>query len=356
VFRNSIRRFVTILLVLTPAVAGAVGMGRLTVLSTLGQPFRAELDLISVQKNDLSSLSARIAAPDEYKMRNLEYGPSLNAMRLTIQSRPGGGYFVNISTTRPVNDLFVNLLVELNWNNGHILRGYTALIDPPGFTPAQTSVPARVSAAQSRPMSRRPSVAATPLATEKKAAKYVRVKRGDTLSKIARSTKPKDVSVDQMLVGLYRSNPHAFIRNNMNLLKAGVKLRIPERESVAALTRKEARKEVRLQTSNWREYRRKLANVARPASKHAHKEPAKAPGRVEEKASEGKGPKDVLRLSPGMPASRAKGQKKSSRAERVRVLEEELIAREKALKEANERIKELEKAVKESTVKPETAK
>jgi pilus assembly protein FimV len=185
---------------------------------------------------------------------------------------------------------------------------------------------------------------ATPAPQRAAAREYGPVKRGETLGKIAAQTKPEGVSLEQMLVGIFRDNPEAFINNNMNLIRAGATLQIPDSERLAAIPKRDAAHEVRVQTTDWNRYRRRLSD--RPA-KASEKADAAAPKRepkvkVEDKAAE-KGSKDVLRLSKGQP----KGKKGQSIEDRVQALEEELIARERALNEANKRIQELEKTVKQ---------
>ncbi|WP_143742526.1 FimV/HubP family polar landmark protein, partial [Roseateles chitinivorans] len=88
------------------------------------------------------------------------------------------------------------------------------------------------------------------------------VKPGDTLSRIASRTQPAGVSLDQMLVGLYRSNPDAFIGQNMNRLKSGAVLSVPGSESVQSITPQEARRVIQAQSSDFGGYRQRLAEAA----------------------------------------------------------------------------------------------
>lgn len=330
---------------LLPFTVNAAGMGRLNVLSSLGQPLRAEIELVAVQKEDLSTLIVRLAPMEAYRQANLPYAGGEAAMRVSVAQRADGRPYISVISLRPVNEPFVNLLVELSWSTGILTREYTALLDPPGYTPAQSAAvapvePAAPAAAVATPAPPRPApvaVPATPPVPAKPAAtRNYTVKRGDTLSRIARTVRPEGVSVEQMLVALYRSNPEAFINNNMNLLRAGATLRVPGTDELAGTTSADARKEVRLHTTDWHRYRQRLADTAGTAGagKPAAREQKM---RVEDKAGADK-PRPVLRLSSGEPA------KDAAAAERVRALEEELIARERELKEANRRIQELEKS------------
>lgn len=345
-------------LLLMPWIASAAGLGKLTVLSALGQPFHAEIDLISVDKDELGTLSARLASPDAYKQANLQYSPLLAGLRLNIEKRANGQPYIKVTSTRSANDPFADLLVELNWSSGRIVREYMALIDPPGYgLSSSVSVPA---VPESYPVpAQRPPAAAT-LVSEKPAAaaktsgvrKYGPVKRGETLGKIARSLKPADVTLEQMLSGLYRDNPDAFVNGNMNLLKVGETLQVPDKQKLLAIPRQDALKEYRVQVANWKAYRRNLADAARPASESRKGKAAGRPDavRVTDRADSGKDGKPVLRLSAGVPPG---GKAEGGTSERVRLLEEELVAQGKALNEANERIRRLEKALQNSTATAE---
>lgn len=362
----NLKRWVLAVLLLTPWIANAAGLGKLTLLSALGQPFHAEVELISVGKDELSALSANLASSDAYKQKNLQYNPALVGMRLTIERRSGSGQvYIRLASSRPVNDPFADLLIELNTTSGSIMREYVVLLDPPGYGVNASAIVSPPVAASESPLpvsgplpaqqapdtatlaATKPAAAATQPAAG--AQRYGPVRRGETLGKIARSLKPADITLEQMLAGLYRSNPNAFANNNMNFLKVGATLQVPDKQKLMAVSQQDALKEYRVQVANWKTYRRNLADAARTASgdsKGTEKDKggtASGPEsvRVLDKTDGGKGGKPVLRLSAGAPEAG----KTSSTPDRVRVLEEEIVAQGKALDEANERIKRLEKAL-----------
>ena len=111
---------------------GAAGLGKLTVLSAIGQPLRAEIDLVSVQKDELGVLYARVASPDTYQQAGIEYNPALPSVRLAIDKRPSGQPYIRVTSSQPVNEPFLDLLVELNSSAGKLSREYTVLMDPAG--------------------------------------------------------------------------------------------------------------------------------------------------------------------------------------------------------------------------------
>jgi pilus assembly protein FimV len=363
-----LRRWLLIALVLVlPCTAWAAGLGKLTVTSALGQPLAGRIDLVAVQRDQAGTLAARLASPERYQQANLQYLPILNSLRLGIETPPGAQPYIKITSTAPFNEPVVDLLVELAWSSGRISRQYTALIDPPGYG-AQREAAApepSVEPPEARPLAPPAPIAREPqpepraqaMAPESRRppsmrpagpepAQYGPVKRGETLAGIASDVKPEGVTLEQMLVGLYRSNPDAFIQHNMNLVKSGRILRVPERSEVAAITPEAALKEVRVQARDWNSYRRRLAESA-PEAKEGSATSGRITARVEEPGAPA--PRDVVRLSkgesPGAAGGAGKGQ--GSAADRLRTLEEESVAREKALAEANDRIAQLEKTIRE---------
>lgn len=120
------------LLLLIASAANASGLGKLVVLSAMGEPFRAEIDLLSYP-DERSTLLARLASPDRYPPADFRYNPALAATRLNIGTRPNGRRVIEVTSVRPLNEPFVYLLVELESDGARIMRGYTALLDPPGY-------------------------------------------------------------------------------------------------------------------------------------------------------------------------------------------------------------------------------
>jgi pilus assembly protein FimV len=363
VYKTSLKlQALAALSLLVPWFGHAAGLGKLTVTSALGQPLSAQIELVSVNREELNSLAARLANAEAYRQANLQYSQALNSVRFAVEQPSGGQPYIKVTSSRAMNDPVVDLLVELAWANGRISRAYTALIDPPGYE-QQRAASAEVAAAPVSPPVTgpvAPTVAAgeqprpsapirvTPPRTQAPAAnQYGPIKRGETLAGVAATVKPEGVTLDQMLVGLYRSNPDAFV-SNMNRMKAGKILRVPEKEEIAAVTPGEALKEVRVQASDWNSYRRRLADAAAAASE-ASATSGRITAHVDDKNAESPS-RDVVRLSkgegPGAPGATGRSGSASA-ADKLRALEEESVAREKALNEANERIAQLEKTIRE---------
>jgi len=407
-------------LLMCSASAYAAGLGKLTVISTLGQPFRAEIDLVSVKKDELSSLSVRMASPDAFKQADLPYTAYVSNLKLAIEKRPNGDSYVKVSSYQPLNEPFIDFLVELGWTSGRLVRAYTALVDPPIVTdaeasktpevkplpptrppetkaeaaPAQSARPPEppapsaevqppVAAAAPAPEPEPAPQAAEPAPPEPAVAQRdegikvpepavqtgaakatssgqraastggeVTTKRGDTLSKIAKANMTEGLALEQMLVLLYRENPDAFAGKNMNRLKTGSVLRLPDESSVVDMSPQDARKEVRVQAANWNAYREKLAAVAAETPAVATGAQQSAEGKVtttvQEKAPAAEAPKEVLKLSKGEPAKAGAGsQDAKALQDRIHQLEEEVASKNKAVKDSGERIAALEKTIKD---------
>lgn len=346
--------------VLVTSVAQAAGLGRLTVLSALGQPLRAEIELTAVGEDE-SGLQAKLASPDAFRVANIEFNPALLTLRFAVEQR-NGRQFIKITSTQPLNEPFVDLLLELSWNGGKLVREYTFLLDPAEL---RTTQPAQVAgetrpAAQPRAAEPAPEQAAAPAprqqqrqprpvedkpAPEKKPrtdTEY-RVKAGDTLGRIAAQVKPEGISLDMMLVALYRANPDAFIGNNMNRLKSGQILAVPDADTIRGTGEGEARNIVVAHAADFNAYRNKLAGqvasaapvAAPPAGQSAA---GKITAKVQERPTAANEAQDQLKLSKAAPAQGTGGKGTASAPEDV-------IAKEKALAEAQARVKELEKNV-----------
>ncbi|TSA15244.1 MAG: LysM peptidoglycan-binding domain-containing protein [Betaproteobacteria bacterium] len=353
---------------LLPSLAAAAGLGKLTVLSGLGQPLKAEIELLALQKGEADNLSVRLPSADAFRKANIEYSGALLSVKFSIQQHGENRYVVVLSSTQPMNEPFLDLLVELDWTTGRLVREYTFLLDPPEYKgppsapamtapvtgsaaiksvelPKQPPSVAPATGAGRTPAAAAPAAAApspAPKAAPKAVASYT-VKRGDTLTKIATANKSAGISLQQMLIALYRSNADAFDDNNINRMRAGKILNIPDSDAAASIDQDEAVRTVLAQGTEFNEYRRKLGAAVAGAPERADKRRQSASGkitaRVEDKPAAAKDTPDQLRLSktqePGKPG--AKGG--------ATVAQEDLLAKEKALREANERIAMLEKNV-----------
>ena len=357
--------------VLLSSAATAAGLGKLTVLSALGQPLRAEIELTAVSSEDAGGLVAKLASPEAYRAANIEFNPALQSLRFNVEQR-GGRQFVRISSTQPLNEPFVDLLLELAWDNGRLVREYTFLLDPAELrAPQPAQVAAAPAPAAQRPRAAAPAADTAPVPASRpqrsaradtrandsaaedagprapNAASRYRVRKGDTLSGIASRMKPNDVSLDMMLVALYRANPDAFIGNNMNRLKSGQILSVPDGDALRGADAEEARGTVVAHAADFDAYRAKLAGqvaTSTPAREAAPGQSAtgRITAKVEERPTAANASEDQLRLSKATPAP-ASGAAGGVNATSTSA--EDIIAKEKELADTQQRVKELEKNV-----------
>ena len=113
--------------------AQALALGRVTVQSALGEPLRAEIDIAEITPEEAASLRAGVANADAFKAAGLEYTPAVIGMQITLQKRPDGRSYLRLSSSRPVAEPFVDLVLEASWSSGRIARDYTMLFDPPSL-------------------------------------------------------------------------------------------------------------------------------------------------------------------------------------------------------------------------------
>ncbi len=374
--------------------AWAAGLGRLSVQSGLGQPLRAEVEITALSREEAASLNARLASPEAFRQAGLEFNAALAGLRFTVDRRPDGRSFVRISSTQPINEPFVDMLLELNWATGKFVREYTFLLDPPELrstresveggaaqstvvppvaaaapaaAPASpaTSAPVSTPNAQSAPLPRRepaavpaaPAPAAAqpkapaPAAAQPKApaplaaGDDIQVRAGDTLSGIAGRVRPPSASLDQTLASLYQNNPHAFV-GNINLLKAGVTLKMPSADQIAAIDAAKARELIRAQSSDFAAYRSRLAEGARevPGARAGQSASGAVGAQVDDKSA-GAANQDQLKLSKSGVGASAGAAKAGAGTAVGQNAAEQSVARDAALKESASRVKELEKNV-----------
>lgn len=364
---------------LTVPDAWALGLGRLAVQSSLGESLRAEIDITSLTPEEASNLRVRVAPPEAYRAAGVDYNQVLPGTTASLERRPDGRPYLRLVSDRAVQEPFVDVILEINWSTGRLVREYTLLIDPPTRTQAQaapapatpaviTPAPVPQAAAPApapRPAERRPVPPRTP-STETAAAPSpaapaapstpsapsgtggadeYRVRAGDTLSRIAGRTQRPGVSLDQMLVSLYRSNPQAFIGENMNRLRAGAVLSLPSAEAAKAIAPSEAREVIQAQSADFGAYRQRLAGGVPDAKAEAPSRQAagKVEANVEDRKTAAAPTPDKLTLSKGSAAGRASAP-------------EERVSKEREKKDQQTRVAELEKNLRDIRAASEAAR
>ena len=259
-------------LLIVPFSAQGLGLGEITLNSALNQPLDADIELLSVEDEDLPSLAASMASHDLFARYGLDRASFIDSISLDIRRQPEGRHVIHVSSSRSIPEPFVTMLIELNWGRGHMLREYTVLLDPPIFA-AQPAQPAPTPVAptprattgtvvrmprpiaepepepEAQPEYRQPAMPSALPAAERP-DEYM-VQRHDTLWELSRDMRPAGTEINQMMIAMFRANPDAFY-GNINRLKAGVILRIPDSVEMADINRAAANDEVRRHMAEWR--------------------------------------------------------------------------------------------------------
>ena len=354
----------------TALTAHAAGLGSMISSSKLGEPLNAEIELLAVTPGELSSIQAALASEQVYQDQMLEKPASYPFIKIEVGNNTKGQPILKLSSTQPITEAFLDMLIQVDWPTGRLVKEYTLLLDPPGFNsnyvseaaglpisrqPQPSSSTQNKSATEVTPPASpepqkqapakagaaKPKEASTPAAETPENA--VTTERGDTLYAIARQMKPDNVSTEQMLAALYQANKQAFDGKNMNRLKVGKIVRMPDQATLDSMSRPQAQSMVAEHAANWHAYKNSLAKVVKES------EPGNAGGNTQQSAGkigsavpQAKAGKDVLKLSAGDEKSTAQADKAANKAIAA---QEDATAKANAIKEEQSRAAALEKQV-----------
>jgi len=324
-------RLITFLGVLTPIGAFALGLGDVDLKSYLNQPLKAEIEILSIDSSELENIAVKFASPIEFKKAKIEFNDSLKLINLKIIKKDNGKHYILINSSSSFKEPYLNILVEVSWSNGRILREYALLIDPPIFDTNKSirqiaskrepvkektesalgfpknaddekegqspyieqketkeklvrkkignedSKPDFIRGDRPHPDKKENVVAAADNSFAKEEDKYPRiplyldkdsdginvselgegehrykVKAGETMMQIAKRFR-RSGDIHQTMMAIKRANPHAFINNNVHLVKASAQLVIPDSATIEALSQGDAIRQFRAQTELWRQ-------------------------------------------------------------------------------------------------------
>ena len=282
--------------------AWGAGLGKLDVSSALDEPFEGVIELLSVAAEDLETIKVTLGTRSDFQRAEIERSNILDTFVFETEAVGSGEAQITIRSTEPVSAPYVNFLISFEWAGGRIIREYTALLDPPEYAAvgevvsvvdaetaqtgtvetetAQTGVTATDQAI---------SETSTPVLSVINSAGYAPgneygpVKRGETLADIAqRLDLPSDINVYQRMFGLLKQNPDAFIRGNMNLVRQGASLTVPDLATFSSISGAVAIETYRRQVAEWEAYRTgateqkaKTASAQASADNAAREEPTK---------------------------------------------------------------------------------
>lgn len=220
---------------LSSGMANALGLGELTLKSAQNQPLDAEIELLDVRDLTAAEVAPSLAPPEEFSKAGVALPTYLEDLTFTPVINPNGKSVLRVTSSQPLPEPVVKFLVQVMWPQGRLLRDYSVLLDQAkaqGDKPAAGNVAPAVTGAGSYTTQRR-----------------------DTLWQIA-ARHAQGGSIQQTMIAIQALNPDAFIGNNINQLKVGQVLRLPDQQQIQSIPQGEATAEVAEQYAAWREGRR----------------------------------------------------------------------------------------------------
>lgn len=334
---------------LTTGMAHALGLGDIRLHSALNQPLSADIDLADVRDLSAGEIIPKLASPEDFNKAGVDRNYFLTGLKFTAVVQPNGKSVIHVTSDKPVQEPYLNFIVEVLWPNGRVLREYTVLLDPPLYSPqvAQAAAP-RAPVAAPAPVARQPvaprpleAAPAAPAATapqRRLEGNEYRTGRRDTLWEIAARARPdSSVTLNQTMLAIQDLNPDAFIGGNINRLKSGQVLRLPDAQQIRSRSAAEADAQVHQQRGAWREGR-SLPSGARQLDATQRANAGAAPAAIDEK--------DNLRLVSGQ-SGKGKGGDKGAKdgkalSEKLAVTQESLDSTRRENDELQSRMKDLQ--------------
>ncbi|WP_415844558.1 FimV/HubP family polar landmark protein [Stutzerimonas zhaodongensis] len=256
---------------LTSEMAYALGLGEVTLKSALNQPLVAEIELLDAKTLAPGEVVPVLASAEDFNRAGVDRQYFLTDLTFTPVLRPDGKSVIRVSSTKPVREPYLNFLIEVLWPSGRLLREYTLLLDPPLYSPeiaASVAPQLPIAAPISRPTAA-PRQATPPAAPSSSSAPSAslqgdqyKVTPNDTLWEVAERAR-QGGTVHQAMLAIQDLNPDAFIGGNINRMKNGQVLRLPNAEQIGSRTQAEAIQQVAQQNASWRQGAGSTASGAR---------------------------------------------------------------------------------------------
>jgi pilus assembly protein FimV len=307
----------------------AASLGKLSVFSSLGEPLNAQIDITPSTPEELDSLSAALASDAIYHDQGVERTATQSVVQFSVLKKENGSAVLKLSTAQAVTDPFLDMIIALNWKDGNVVREYTLLLDPSGQASVMVDN-ANVDAPKSI-VTKNSDVAG------KNKHDDVLVKKGDSLAAIAKSLQTPNVELNQLLIALYQENKQAFDGENMNRLKAGAVLAVPNQAVLASINAQDAQKEIQMHAAEWLAYKNKLAGLVVDGDAVNQADYQASSGKVTAKADEKPAAteseaRDVVKLS----------KSEDGRAASADTLKDDLAAKQNAMAEDDKKAGALE--------------
>lgn len=290
---RNLTKAITAVSLLAPMSAFPLGIGDIRLQSALNEKLEAEIALHSSAGEKISNLHVKLAPPEKFDEAGVPWNYFLSKIKFETVKTANGATVIKLSSSEVLREPFLDFLVEVSWDKGNLYREFTVLVDPP-VAYAQAVIPVVEKPTQAavvkkakpviKPVAEQPRQiiekkpvkakttikAIKPIVKTVKAeapkrakvtqntrstisnGKYGPTHRNDSLWKVAdRTNNYGGVTRAQMMMAIYEANPNAFYKQNVNALKYGAVLDIPEKEVVLKLSRKEAQLAFKQQADQW---------------------------------------------------------------------------------------------------------
>ncbi len=282
----------------------ALGLGEFKLESFLNEPLQASVDLLNTGGLHEDEIRIRLGTREDFKRLGLDRSFFLTSIEFDVVIDADGTAHIELSTDEPVLEPYLDFIVEARWPSGRLLREYTVLVDPPTYSDATPVVSAsqRVEEIEGipAPTKKKNEVAANTgtrvdvrkstlgpgempqrnfnaaASTAPSSGDRYMIKRDDTLWSIAERARPDGTSVHQTMLDIQRLNPDAFINNNINRVKAGYIIYLPNSGDISSADYEAALREVQEQNAAWREGRDAELAASRPSLRIAADEEEEA--------------------------------------------------------------------------------
>ena len=258
----------------------ALGLGDITLESFLNEPLKAQVDLLNTDGLHSDEIRIRLATAEDFDRLGVDRAYFLTGIKFDVTVDSNGRGMIIVTSEGPVLEPYLDFIIEARWPSGRLLREYTVLIDPPVFdqstqvisaservaevegVPEPTPKKQGAAASSGTRVDVKPSglapgempqrdFSADTTGAPTPGSRYM-IRRDETLWNIALAGKPEGVSVHQAMLDIQRMNPDAFIDGNINRIKAGYIVYMPDTGDISSDNLAEALAEVKQQNEDWR--------------------------------------------------------------------------------------------------------
>jgi pilus assembly protein FimV len=377
--RNRLAKVVLTVGALHSGLVSALGLGELTLDSTLNQPFRAEIPLRDIGELDVAQIRVQLADASAFENAGVDRSQFLSSLQFQIEVVGSGNGRIIVTTEKAVVEPYLDFIVEARWPNGKMIREYTVLLDLPVYaddsparavnpsvaspapksslsTPVQSQAPARelggaIGAVDRAPPTARSVDRQQELPPADSPATEYRVQHHDTMWRIAGKLRPSSyVTTQQTMLALLKKNPQAFVNGNVNQIKSGYVLRLPTEDEVRQVDHQEAVEEIQLQAKEWRGER--VARSTTPKASAAASSSSSATPMAPQIDATAKSPSEptsdtdtAVKFSLGSAGSTDSGDELDAMRDQIRVEKENLEKTQLENSAMQNRVVEMEKQI-----------